>query len=110
MSNHQSSLPPSFVTAFLRKCFAHELSLVDFPQALTGLDYLKDLESRRRREMKAAFERLDISQGTLDTAESSLAQRYPGVLEWYKSIDDKEHKVTALYTQLYIALRRWVCS
>ena len=108
MSAHQNSLPPAFVSTFLRKCFAYELELVDFPQALTGLDYLKDLESRRRREMKAAFDRLEISPENLDTAEDQLTERYPGVLGWYRSIDDNEHKVTALYTQLYVALRRWI--
>jgi len=108
MPTHQNSLPPSFVTSFLRKCFAYELELVDFTQALTGLDYLKDLETRRCRAMKGALERLDINLDTVDSAEALLADRYPGVLEWYKSIDAKEHKINALYTQLYISLRRWM--
>jgi len=108
MPSHQNSLPPSFVTAFLRKCFAYELELVDFTQALTGLDYLKDLETRRRKAMKTALERLDINLDTVDSADAVLADRYPGVLEWYKAIDTKEHKINALYTQLYISLRRWM--
>lgn len=108
MPTHQNSLPPSFVTSFLRKCFAYELELVDFTQALTGLDYLKDLETRRNRAMKSALERLDINLDTVDSAEALLADRYPGVLEWYRSIDLKEHKVNALYTHLYLALRRWM--
>lgn len=110
MPSHPASLPPSFITAFVRKCFTLELSLVDFPQALTGLDYLKDLETRRRREVAAALERLDIRRETLGTAEDDLSIRYPGVLAWFRSLEEKERKIEALYTQLYIGLRRWVCT
>lgn len=110
MPSHPASLPPSFITAFVRKCFTLELSLVDFPQALTGLDYLKDLETRRRREVAAALERLDIRRETLGTAEDDLSIRYPGVLAWFRSLEEKERKIEALYTQLYIGLRRWVST
>ncbi|KAL1310883.1 hypothetical protein AAFC00_001114 [Neodothiora populina] len=103
-----TSLPPTFITTFLRKCFSADLRYVDFPQALAGLDYLKDLETRRRREVAAALERLDIRRETLGTAEDDLSRRFPGVLEWFKSVEEKERKIEALYTQLYIGLRRWV--
>lgn len=82
--------------------------MVDFPQALTGLDYLKDLETRRRREVAAAMNRLAIDRSTLDADVQALSEKYPGVLQWVKSIEDKERKVEALYTQVYVALRRWV--
>ena len=100
------SLPASFVTSFVRRCFPPELEEVDFSQALTALDYLKDLESRRRKEVLAALKRLGI---TGDEAEKSdLAKRYPGVLSWLNSLENKEKKVIALYTQVYLGLRRWV--
>jgi hypothetical protein len=90
----------------VRRCFPPELEEVDFPQALTALDYLKDLESRRRKEVLAALKRLGI---TGDEAEKSdLAKRYPGVLSWLNSLENKEKKVIALYTQVYLGLRRWV--
>lgn len=109
MPNQPTSLPPSFITSFVMKCFAADLTLVDFPQSLTGLDYLKDLETRRRREIASALNRLGIRRETLGTAEDELTQHYPGVLSWFKSLEDKERKVEALYTQLYVGLRRWVC-
>lgn len=108
LPNQPTSLPPSFITSFVRRCFPPDLVLVDFPQALTGLDYLKDLETRRRREIAAAMGRLAIDRATLGTNAASLTDRYPGVLQWVKAIEDKERKIEALYTQLYVALRRWI--
>ncbi|KAF7502570.1 hypothetical protein GJ744_005488 [Endocarpon pusillum] len=100
------SLPPSFVTSFVRRCFPPDLDQVDFPQALTALDYLKDLEIRRRREVVAALDRLGIDRA--DFGERSvLGRKYPGVLRWVVDIEDKERKVEALYTQVFLGLRRW---
>lgn len=105
-----TSLPPAFIVSFLKKCFAQDLRFVDFPQALAGLDYLKDIETRRRREVATALERLDISRETLGTAEDDLSRRYPGVVQWFKSVEEKERKIEALYTQLFVGLRRWVSA
>lgn len=101
------SLPPSFVTSFVRRCFPPELDQIDFPQALTALDYLKDLETRRRKEVIAALKRLGVDRDNLHERDQ-LGKKYPGVLSWVTSIEDKERKVEALYTQVYIGLRRWV--
>ncbi|KAL9625576.1 MAG: hypothetical protein Q9160_000289 [Pyrenula sp. 1 TL-2023] len=100
------SLPPSFVISFVRKCFTVELEQVDFPQALTALDYLKDLEVRRRREVAAALQRLGVDREDLREKEK-LGKKYPGVLRWVSSIEEKERKVEALYTQVYLGIRRW---
>ncbi|KAL2014158.1 hypothetical protein VTN00DRAFT_1683 [Thermoascus crustaceus] len=100
------SLPPSFVTSFLRRCFAPQLEEVDFPQALTGLDYLKDLEMRRRKEVVAALKRLGVNRDDLREREE-LGKKYPGVRRWINSIERDEKEVEALYTQVYIGLRRW---
>lgn len=99
------SLPPSFVTSFLRRCFSPLLEDVDFPQALTGLDYLRDLESRRKKDVAAALHRLGLQP---DTQDPELSKNYPGVMTWIESIKTKEWRVEALYTQIYIGLRRWV--
>jgi hypothetical protein len=101
------SLPPGFVTSFLRRCFPQELDQVDFPQALTALDYLKDLEIRRRREVVAALDRLGVDRADFG-ARNILGRKYPGVLRWVISIEEKERKVEALYTQVFLGLRRWV--
>ena len=108
LPSQPTSLPPNFITSFLRRCFPLNIVEVDFPQALTGLDYLKDLETRRRREVAAAMARLNVDRDTLDTEDDQLASRYPGVAKWVKSIEEKERKIDALYTQLYIGLRRWI--
>ncbi|MCJ1282873.1 hypothetical protein MMC26_002199 [Xylographa opegraphella] len=101
------SLPPSFITSFVRRCFTEDLCLVDFTQALTALDYLKDLETRRKRELSAALRRLDINVDAIDVNRDELAKRSSAVAEWMSSMEDKERRVEALYTQVYIGLRRW---
>nr|POE48013.1 hypothetical protein CFP56_01341 [Quercus suber] len=110
LPNQPTLLPPSFIMSFLRKTFPAELVCVDFPSALTGLDYLKDLETRRRREVASAFGRLGIDRATLTPSvnDAKLSAKYPGVLQWIKAVEEKERKVEALYTQLYVALRRWL--
>nr|KAK5437286.1 hypothetical protein LTR18_009148 [Exophiala xenobiotica] len=106
LPSQPTSLPPSFITSFVRRSFPPELDLVDFPQALTGMDYLRDLEIRRRREVVAAFNKLGIDQEDISHRDK-LARKYPGVLRWVMDIEEKERKVEALYTQVYIGLRRW---
>lgn len=102
------SLPPSFITSFVRRCFPFAIETVDFAQALTALDYLKDLETRRRREIGSALRRLGIDTSTLGKEGDEISKKYPGVVSWVRAIEDKERKVEALYTQVYIGLRRWV--
>lgn len=102
------SLPPSFVTSFLRRCFTPELGDVDFPQALTGLDYLRDLEIRRRKEVKAALDRLQVKPDDLKE-KAELGKKWPNVLTWIESNCAKNRTAEALYTQVYIGLRRRVC-
>ena len=83
--------------------------MVDFTQALTAMDYLKDLDNRRKRELANALQRLGLDKEVVDERyrESGLN---PHVSQWVKIMQDKERKVEALYTQVYIGLRRWVCS
>lgn len=100
------SLPAPFITTFLRRCFCEDLTLVDFPQALTGLDYLKDLETRRRRAIESAFTKLGLQRDPVDA--DQIKAQTPSVVAWVKTLTDSERKVEALYTQLYIGLRRWV--
>lgn len=101
-----TSLPPSFITSFVRKCFSPELSQVDFPQALTALDYLRDLEVRRRKEIVAAFDKLGVDKNDFQDR-ATLEKKYPGVLQWLDELEKKEKRVEALYTHVYLGLRRW---
>ena len=102
------SLPPSFITSFVRRCFTTDLCLVDFTQALTAMDYLKDLENRRRRELTLALQRLELDQDLIDQPRGDISKN-ARISDWVQSMRDKERKVEALYTQVYIGLRRWVC-
>lgn len=101
------SLPPSFITSFVRRCFTTDLCKVDFTQALTALDYLKDMENRRKRELMLTLQRLGLDQGPANQAREDDC-KHSRISEWVASMQDKERKVEALYTQVYIGLRRWV--
>ena len=102
------SLPPSFITSFVRRCFAADLCMVDFTQALTAMDYLKDIDNRRQRELGAALLRLGIEKDSPERTKEEIRNKYPRVYHWVEEMLEKERKVEALYTQLYIGLRRWV--
>lgn len=102
------SLPPAFITSFVRRCFTDDLCLVDFTQALTALDYLKDLENRRKRELTLVLHRLGLGKDTMEQAGDAISRRHPRIAEWLLGMQKKERKVEALYTQVYIGLRRWV--
>lgn len=105
------SLPPSFLTGFLRRCFTPELESVDFPQALTALDYLKDLDNRRKKEVSCAMQRLNITREDLvEPKRTELTQKYPGVVAWVETMLAKARTLEATYTQIYISLRRWVST
>ena len=96
-----TSLPPSFITSFVIKCFAPELDRIDFPQALTAMDYLKDLEVRRRREVLAALDKLGIDRNDIGHRDK-LAKKYPGVLQWVVDVEQKEREVRGtLHPGLY---------
>ncbi len=54
------------------------------------------------------MDRLGLVQDALDADREALSIRQPTLAAWAKSIEEKERKVDALYTQLYIGLRRWI--
>jgi hypothetical protein len=103
-----SSLPPTFIITFVSRCFHPCLSLVDFPQALTALDYLRDLEKRRCKEYVAAFLRLGIRIETFDADVDAIANRFPGIALWAKNMRMKNKKAETCYAEMYLGLRRWV--
>lgn len=100
------SLPPSFITSFVRRCFPTDLAQVDFPQALTALDYLKDLEMRRRNEILAALTHLGVERADVENREK-IARHYPNAYRWIEAMEEKERKLDYLYTHVYLGLRRW---
>ena len=110
LPSQPSSLPPSFITSFVRKVFTEDLCLVDFTQALTAMDYLKFLDDRRKRELQAALRRLNIDHAMQEHERMELNNTYPGIWEWVARMEDKSKKAEALYTQVYINLRKWVSN
>ncbi|KAG0159493.1 hypothetical protein PDIDSM_7015 [Penicillium digitatum] len=109
LASQPCSLPPSFIINFVRRCFCLELSDVDFAQALTALDYIRDLQGRWKKETDAAFNRLNVTSHDMsDPRHSEVARRFPNVLVWYKDISNKARMIDFLYTQVYVGLRRWV--
>ena len=100
------SLPPSFITTFVRRCFSTSLAQVDFPQALTALDYLKDLEMRRRHEILVALNHLGVERADVQNREK-VAREYPNAYLWIEAMEEKERKLDFLYTHVYLGLRRW---
>ena len=100
---------PAYITSFVRECFTEDLCEVDFTQAITSLEYLRILEDKRRRELAAAVKRLSIDPAVLERDREGLQNSHPGIFEWIASTEAKSKKVEALYTQVYIGLRRWVC-
>ncbi|QKX56540.1 uncharacterized protein TRUGW13939_03645 [Talaromyces rugulosus] len=114
-SPHQLSLPVGFMVNFVRRVFAANLEIVDFPQALTALDYLKNLERRRHKDVVAAFKSLaiDVSNDSSPFLRCSphqkqqLQEKYPGVVRWIESIEDKERKAHHYYKNVCVSLRRW---
>ncbi|KAH7081719.1 hypothetical protein BKA63DRAFT_217025 [Paraphoma chrysanthemicola] len=103
-----SSLPPTFIVNFVNRCFHPTLQLVDFPQALTALDYLRDLETRRRKEMMAAFERVHIHGESYDSDMENMAEKFPGIALWVRNVEGKNKKAESYYAQLWLGLRRWI--
>ncbi|KAK2779458.1 hypothetical protein FQN53_001354 [Emmonsiellopsis sp. PD_33] len=105
LPTQQCSLPPSFITSFVRRCFPEDLGAVDFPQALTALDYLRDLEQRRNKEVMTALQKLGILDDGFD--QNDLDKRYPGVAKWVASLKEKTIHASALYSKVYLELRYW---
>lgn len=97
------SLPPTFITNFVCRVLPRQLTLVDFPQALTAMDYLRDLDNRRRREYAGVLTRLGIK-----TNDQHQEPADGPVHVWAKVMERKVQEVDKMYTSLYIGLRRWV--
>ena len=88
------SLPHSFLSSFIKKCFPRELEDADFDQALTALDYLKNLEDRRKREIAKVMR------------EAGVDSRDIRIME----LKERMQKVDSLYSRVLVGIRQWVSS
>jgi hypothetical protein len=99
-------LPPSFVQKLcLNTIFAEEYEESDFVQALTGLDYIRDLEVTRRASLREAAQRLGI---TKENWREVLAED-PDAKQWVENMQALELDVATYYATIYVDLRIWVC-
>jgi hypothetical protein len=103
-----AALPLNFTETFVRKTFCPNLIQVDFNQGFTALDYLNNLEQRRRREVRETLERLRIDEHVLSREREQLTADKPGCVKFVDIILAKEKKLDPLYSSLYIGFRRWV--
>ncbi|KAF8537110.1 hypothetical protein BDD12DRAFT_918164 [Trichophaea hybrida] len=83
------TLPPVFLTTFIKKCFPEYLEVVDFDQALTALDYLRDLELRRKKELEKAIR--------------VRGQHDPKIVQ----MRSKSVRLDHLYAKALVGIRRW---
>ncbi|KAF8424014.1 hypothetical protein EV426DRAFT_574058 [Tirmania nivea] len=84
------SLPHSFLSNFIKKCFTKDLESADLDQALTALDYLKNLEDRRKRELAKVMREI---VGSRDVRILELIARM--------------QKVDTLYSRVLVGIRQW---
>ncbi|KAI5813802.1 hypothetical protein BZA77DRAFT_112605 [Pyronema omphalodes] len=83
------TLPPIFLTSFIKKCFPADFASVDFDQALTALDYLRDLDMRRKNEVEKAMK----AKGQHDTK--------------IKQMQNRLQRLDLLYAKALVGIRRF---
>jgi hypothetical protein len=108
MPHQPSSLPPVFIISFVSRIFPASLSMVDFTQGLAALDYLRDLDNRRKKELMLAFERTEIHLESFDVDVEKISERFPGAALWAKNLQGKAGRADRYYAKIWLGLRRWV--
>ena len=100
-------LPPSFVSNFcLNRTFTEPWEDADLTHALTGIDYLTNLEFTRRTALREAAQRLRINE---DTWQSVLADNSEATT-WVLRMQKEEDEISLCYSSLWTDLRVWVSS
>ncbi|KAH6677376.1 hypothetical protein B0J14DRAFT_341158 [Halenospora varia] len=103
-SNSRQGFPPKFIQDLcLKKVFLKKYKEVDFNQALTGLDYLRDLEVTRRKALREAAIKLGI---TKDTWRAILLED-PAAYKWVQRVQEHELEIEGYYADIFIDLRIW---
>lgn len=98
-------LPPDFVRNLcLNRIFTEPWETADLKLALTGLDYLSNLEGTRRMALRDAAHRLHINEyNWREVLDGNYHAR-----SWVCSIEQQEEKIEQFYSTLYVDLRIWV--
>lgn len=97
-------LPPDFIRKWcLDKVFTKVEEQVDFSQALTGIDYLQDLECRRREALREVALRLKIDKHNW----RKVLSADPDAKKWVEDIQAQETIIEGFYATCFIDLRIW---
>lgn len=115
MENHVARLPSQpcsmsvvFLLKFLRGCFTENSDDVDFNQALSAIDWMRDLHIRWKKGFDSALAALGITRTDLEELDhGQLAAKFPTSIGWLWDMFAKAHNLEAMYGQLYLNLRRW---
>lgn len=100
-------LPPDFIRKWcLDRVFTKDEDQVDFDQALTGIDYLQDLECRRREALREVALRLKIDKHNWRRVLSAD----PDAKKWVEDIQAQETIIEGFYATCFVDLRIWVCE
>jgi hypothetical protein len=98
--------PVQFVQHVCRKVFAQQYKDIDFSQALTCIDYLRDLECTRKTALRDAALRLGIDKDNWRTILSDAPEAY----RWVSSVQKQELVIESLYAAIFLDLRIWVST
>ncbi|KAK7532531.1 hypothetical protein IWX49DRAFT_511844 [Phyllosticta citricarpa] len=102
----RTSLPYSFVKKFVKETFgSKDVNAVNFSQALTALDYLKDIEMRRTKSIKDMWSRIDLD--TWESIEEKVS-RDEAVIKIFNDVNRLEKAADEMYAWLYVHLRQWI--
>ncbi|KAF7883950.1 hypothetical protein EAF00_011262 [Botryotinia globosa] len=97
-------LPPEFIRKWcLDRVFTKDEDQADFDQALTGIDYLQDLECRRREALKEVALRLKIDKQNWRRVLSAD----PDAKKWVEDIQAQETIIEGFYATCFVDLRIW---
>lgn len=98
-------LPPDFVgNLCLNRIFTEPWEKADLTHALTGLDYLTNLECTRRTALREASQRLRINE---DNWRTVLAHNNEA-RAWVCLTQKQEDEIELCYSSLWVDLRIWV--
>jgi hypothetical protein len=90
----------------LKTVFRPNYNEAEFNQALTALDYLRDLECTRRTALRDAAVQLGITSETWKEVLSEDKEAY----SWVESVQKQELEIESHYANVFIDLRIWVCT
>lgn len=104
-SRTSKGFAPTFVESFcLETVFREDYQEAAFNQALTALDYLRDLECTRRTALRNAAVHLGI---TRENWRDVLSGRQEAI-SWVQSVQQQELEIETHYANLFVDLRIWV--